>query len=103
VQVSLAAPAIKMFTDDVNKFTQQSGIPTKFAVWEENAQESDTQARERADTLLARGVQVLVGPAWSSQVKAIIPLLQNRHIPLISCCSTSTQLATPNRTYLFRL
>ena len=102
VQVSLAKPAITMFTEDVNKFVQQAGIPVKFVVWEENAEESPTKARERAETLLARGVQVLVGPPWSSQVKAIMPLVNDRKIPLISCCATSTELAIPGD-YVFRL
>jgi branched-chain amino acid transport system substrate-binding protein len=101
VQIPLAKCAIQLFVEDINKYTGASGIPVTFVVWEENAEESATRARERAETLLGRGVQVLVGPAWSSHAKAILPLVNERKIPVISCCSSSTDLAIPND-YLFR-
>jgi branched-chain amino acid transport system substrate-binding protein len=102
VQIPLAKFAIQLFVEDINKYTSELGIPVTFVVWEENAEESATRAHERAETLLGRGVQVLVGPAWSSHAKSILPLVNERKIPVISCCSSSTDLAIPND-YLFRI
>jgi len=93
VQVPLADTANAMAIEDINNFVQESGIPVKFVLWEENAEESATKAVERIETLIGRGAKVIIGPAWSSQCKAALKLIEERQIVLISCCSSSTGLA----------
>lgn len=100
-EISLAAPAVKMFTEDVNKFCADAGLPLKFVVLEENAQDSATTALEKYQDLLSRGVQIVVGLAWSSHCKACLPMANERKIPILSVGSAASSLAIAND-YLFR-
>jgi branched-chain amino acid transport system substrate-binding protein len=102
IEVGPEAPAIEMAIEDINKWCEESGIRVKFVAWSENAEESATKAVERAEVLIGRGVKVIVGSEWSSHCKALLKLIGDRKVILLSQSSSSPELAVPGD-YLFRL
>jgi len=103
IEVPPEAPAIAMAKDDINKYVQEhTRVPVTFAFYEENAEESATKAVERAQALIGRGVQIIIGSEWSSHCKEVLPTVNDRKIVLLSQSSSSPALAIPGD-YLFRL
>jgi branched-chain amino acid transport system substrate-binding protein len=103
IEVGPETPAIEMALEDINNYVAQyTKTSVKFVFYEENAEESATKAVERAKTLLDRGAQILVGSEWSSHCQALLPLMNERKVVLISQSSSSPALSIPDD-YLFRL
>jgi len=103
IEVGPETPAIEMALADINDYVAQyTNVPVKFTFLEENAEESATKAVERAKTLIDRGAQVIVGSEWSSHCRALLPLMNERQVVLISQSSSSPSLSIPDD-YLFRL
>jgi len=102
IEVGPEAPAIKMALEDINNFCKEHGLDVRFKFLEENAEESATKAVERATTLIGQGVKIIVGSEWSSHCKAVLPLVNERKVVLLSQSSSSPSLSIPND-FLFRL
>jgi branched-chain amino acid transport system substrate-binding protein len=95
-------PAYEMALEDINEWCEKSGIPVKFVGLFENAEESATKAAERVESLIARGVKIIIGPEWSGHVRALSKLVNDREIVLFSPSSSAPDLAIPND-YIFRM
>jgi branched-chain amino acid transport system substrate-binding protein len=102
VEVTPEAPAIDMAFEDINNFVQQFNMDVKFVPIKENAEESSTKAVERTQTLIERGCQVIIGPEWSGILQAIMPLVNERKVVVISQSSSSPRLAIAGD-YVYRL
>jgi branched-chain amino acid transport system substrate-binding protein len=102
IEVGPEAPAIEMAREDINNFCKEAGLDVRFKFLEENAEESATKAVERAQTLIGQGVKIIVGSEWSSHCKAVLPLVTERKVVLLSQSSSSPSLSLPGD-YLFRL
>jgi branched-chain amino acid transport system substrate-binding protein len=103
IEVGPEAPAIEMAMEDINKYVaENTAVPVKFIALSENAEESATKAVERAQALMARGVQIIVGSEWSSHCRAVLPTANERKIVLLSQSSSSPSLSIPDD-YLFRM
>jgi len=102
IEIGPEAPAIEMAIEDINNWLSESGVPVSFVAWSENAEESATKAVERAEVLIGRGVKIIVGSEWSSHCKAVLKLVEEREVVLLSQSSSSPELAVSGDN-LFRL
>lgn len=85
-----------MAKDDLNQMIQNEGIRAKFSLVIQDDKTSDTEALATIQTLSQAGINVIIGPAASSQVKAIKSYADDNKIVVISPSSTSPTLAIPN-------
>ena len=100
--LAISQPGIDLGIEDLNKYLNESGIPVKFTVTVQNAQESATKAVEALQTLIAKGVKFVIGSQWSSQCKAMLTLAEERDIVLFSPASAAMNLAVAGDN-LFRM
>jgi len=76
-------------------------VPIK-AIWEDTETKPQTSV-QKASKLLAGGVSILFGDGSSGQTLAIMPLAQQRKIPLLVTTSAADQITGANRNrYTFR-
>ncbi len=92
---------LEMARDDLNSEMTKYGIKAKFTLVINDDKTDDTEALKSFQTLAQAGIKVVIGPAASSQVKAVKSFVDDNKIVLITASSTSPTLAIPND-YIFR-
>jgi len=90
-----------MAKEDLNAEIQKYGIKAKFTLVIQDDKTSSTEALTVVQTLSQAGIKVVIGPAASSQVKAVKSYVDDNKIVIISASSTSPTLALPDD-YIFR-
>lgn len=90
VQVN-AATALAV--SDFNTYLANKGAGWEFVLFQENTASNPVIALEKAQALHSRGADILFGPAGSSRVKNVMSYVNDNNMILLSCCSTSTELA----------
>lgn len=95
-------PAMEIALEEVNEYVEKLGLNVTFKLLFEDAEFSDEVALEKFESLAERGVKVVLGLWWSSQVEACKPYADEHHILIISSASTAPSLAIPDD-YVFRL
>ena len=65
-------------------------------LFQENTASNPVIALEKAQVLHSRGADILFGPAGSARVKNVMGYVNDNNMVLLSCCSTSTELAVAN-------
>ncbi len=91
----------KMAIDDLNKEVQAYGFDVRFQAVILDDATQDEKALQNVQTFAQQGIKVVIGPAASSQVKAVKSYADSNHIVIISPSSTAPTLAIPND-YIFR-
>lgn len=94
--------AANIAIEEVNDYVKALGLDVTFELVEECSEGSSTLALEKFQSMVARGVQVVAGPNWSGQCKAIKDYADENHIVVFSEGSTSPVVAIPDD-YIFRL
>jgi len=94
--------AADIAVEDVNDFWKRIGIDAKLVALHENAEESATKAVERTEALIANGCKLIIGPTWSSHLKAMRSITEARKILVISPTSSSGELCVPKK-YIYRI
>jgi ABC-type branched-subunit amino acid transport system substrate-binding protein len=102
VEGELYAQGEKYALDEVNAWLEDAGSPVRFERWVEQAETSATKCVERAEALIERGVQIIVGMEWSSHVKATKSVFDNQKVVCLSSGSQSADMAIADD-YIFRL
>ncbi|MEM3173786.1 MAG: ABC transporter substrate-binding protein [Candidatus Bathyarchaeia archaeon] len=92
---------VEMAIEDLNREMMKYGIRAKFTPVIQDDKTSPTEALVAVQTLHQAGIKVIIGPAASSQVKAVKSYADDNKIVIISPSSTSPTLAIPND-YIFR-
>lgn len=92
--------AAQMAIEDVNAYVRALGYNVKFILLPEDTQGTQEGALAKIQALAARGVEVVVGPLSSAEVKAIKSFADSEGIVVISHSSTSP-VAIPGD-YIFR-
>ena len=82
--------------DDFNLYLQENDKSWRINGIVEDTQTSPVIALEKLTSLHAKDVNVIVGPATSSNIRNIIGYATANNIILISCCSTAPSLAIPD-------
>ncbi|MEM3194219.1 MAG: ABC transporter substrate-binding protein [Candidatus Bathyarchaeia archaeon] len=92
---------VEMAIEDLNAEMKRYGIRAKFTAVIHDDKTLPTEALVAVQTLHQMGIKVIIGPAASSQVKAVKSYADDNKIVIISPSSTSPTLAIPND-YIFR-
>ena len=93
--------AAEMAIKDLNKEVQAYGFNVRFEAVILDDKTTDEGALNNIKTLHQLGINVIIGPAASSQVKAVKSYVDANKIVVISPSSTAPTLAIPND-YIFR-
>ncbi|HDD63573.1 MAG TPA: amino acid ABC transporter substrate-binding protein [Thermoprotei archaeon] len=94
--------AVQMAFEDVNNYVKLLGYDITFKPLIEDTQVNPELALTAVKNLYSKGVKVIIGPAASSEVKAIASTVNSYKIVVISPSSTAPDLAIPND-FIFRL
>ena len=78
---------------DFNAYLEEWGERWSLKVVSEDTATSPAIALEKAQALKARGVDIVIGPEASSNVRSIMGYANANDMLLISCCSTAPALA----------
>ncbi len=94
--------AILLALDEVNRNLEEIGVDFRFKPIVEDTQGTAEGAIKAVQSLVeTKGVKVILGPLGSLGVKAAKSYVDSKQVVLISCCSTSLELALPDD-YIFR-
>jgi len=91
----------QMAIEDLNKEVQAYGFNVEFKAVILDDGTSVEKAVSNVQTLAQQGIKVIIGPAASSQVKAVKSFADSNQIVIISPSSTAPTLAIPND-FIFR-
>ena len=87
--------------EDLNREVQAYGFNVEFKAVILDDATSEEKALQNVQTFAQQGIKVVIGPAASSQVKAVKSFVDSNKIVLISPSSTAPTLAIPND-FIFR-
>ncbi len=90
VQVNAATV---LAVEHLNSYLDANNAGWSMVLFQENTASNPVIALEKAQTLHSRGADILFGPAGSSRVKSVMSYANDNNMILLSCCSTSTELA----------
>ncbi|MDA7940403.1 MAG: ABC transporter substrate-binding protein [Nitrosopumilus sp.] len=76
-----------------NEYLEEIGEQWSFNLISEDTETKETTALEKLQSLNARGVKIVLGPETSSNTKHVKPYADSNGMLLVSCCSTSPELA----------
>ena len=84
--------ATQLGAADFNAFLNSLNIGWQLVV----VPEDSTDILEKAQAFSADDIDIIIGPEISDNVKRIKPFIDINDMVLVSCCSTSTELAEPD-------
>ncbi len=87
---------------DYNRYLESLGADWRIEVIHEDSQSNPPLALEKLTALKARGVDIVIGPYTSSNVRALVGYAESNNMVMISPSSTAPQLAIPGDA-VFRL
>ncbi len=93
--------AITLAEQDINEYVAKMGLNVKFKFYIEDTKTSPEGALAALQTLAAKGIKLVIGPAASSEVAAVKSYADANKIVIFSPSSTAPSLAIPND-YIFR-
>lgn len=93
-------PVVKMAIDDLNNLTKSMGLNIVFSPYILDDGSTPEGALKNAQTIYAAGIRIMIGPALSSQVKAVKSFSDTNKLIVIAPCSNSPALAMPD--YILR-
>ena len=90
VQVNAATV---LAVEHFNEYLSAKDAGWELVLFQENTASNPTVAFEKVQVLHTRGADIIFGPAGSGRVKQVMPYVNENDMVLLSCCSTSTELA----------
>jgi branched-chain amino acid transport system substrate-binding protein len=100
--IDTSGPAAHIAIEEVNEYVEALGLDLEFVLIEECAEGESTIALEKFQSMVAQGIQAMMGSNWSGQCKAIKDYADSHEVVVFSDGSTSPILAIPDD-YIFRL
>lgn len=85
--------ASKLGVEDFNKFLEESGEPWRLNLIGEDSATNPVVALDKLTALNARGVDMIIGPETSSNIRNIRAYSDSNDMMMVSCCSTAPALA----------
>ena len=79
--------------DDFNAFLRSINEDWQMVLSVEDSETDPNAALEKAQTLLSRGIDIVIGPETSGNTGQVKPYADTNDMMLISCCSTAPSLA----------
>ena len=93
--------SLELAEEDINAYVSRLGLDVKFKIYVEDTKTSPEGALAALQTLSAKGIKLVVGPAASSEVAAVKSHADANKIVIFSPSSTAPQLAIKDD-YIFR-
>lgn len=93
---------LELAEEDINSFIRKTGRSLSFEFIQADAEGDPAKALEAVQGFLSLGINLIVGPAWSSHCQACLSYANDNDMILFSGTSTSPLLAIPEDN-LFRL
>lgn len=81
---------------DFNDYLRDNGHPWSLRLISEDSATSPVVALEKLTALNAKGIQLVIGPETSSNIRNLKGYSDSNDMLLLSCCSTAPSLALPN-------
>lgn len=94
--------ATQLGADHFNAFLKSINVDWELKLVSEDSATNPNVALEKATTLNARGIDIIIGPRISSTTEQVLSYANINDMMLISCCSTAPRLAIANDS-LFRM
>ena len=88
--------ATDLGAEDFNRFLQSIGEEWHLTVIAEDSTSFPATALDRTQTLFSRGIDIIIGPRPSGEVRHVMGYANTNDMMLVSCCSTAPDLAVPN-------
>ena len=93
--------------DEINKYFQEKGLPYKVELYFEDTQTNPSIALQKVQSLKAKGINLIIGPMSSGEVKNIQKYVTSNKMIIISPSSTAIPImigfAKPeDKKYVFR-
>ena len=85
--------AAKLGVEDFNKYLEEADEPWRINLIGEDSATSPVVALDKLTALNARGVDMIIGPETSSNIRNIRSYSDSNDMMLVSCCSTAPALA----------
>ena len=92
----------KLGVADFNKHLQELNAPWHLKMISEDSATQPVVALEKLTTLNAKGINIIVGPETSSNIRNVKGYSDSNNMLLVSCCSSAPALAIANDS-VFRL
>ncbi len=86
----------KLAVTDFNSYLQENGHTWHLKMVSEDSATNPVIALEKLTSLNAKGIDVIIGPETSSNIRNIKGYADSNDMLMISCCSSSPALAIPN-------
>ncbi|ADC69352.1 Extracellular ligand-binding receptor [Methanocaldococcus sp. FS406-22] len=98
---------LKIGKDDINKYFEEKGLPYKIKLYVEDTQSNPSICLQKVQSLNAMGINLIIGPTSSAEVKNIKDYINSNHMVIISPSSTAPPqmigFTTPEqKKYIFR-
>ena len=90
VQVNAATV---LAVEHFNAYLDAKDAGWDLVLFQENTASNPVVALEKAQALHSRSADIIFGPAGSSRVKNVMSYVNDNNMVVLSCCSTSTELA----------
>jgi branched-chain amino acid transport system substrate-binding protein len=88
--------ALDICLEDANAYIQRNGLDATVELFYEDTKSDTTEAKIKAQSLIDKGVNLIIGPYTSSEAKAVKSIADASHVLLISHSAVSTALAIPD-------
>lgn len=85
--------AMQLALTDVNEYLQQTGSRYRFSAEVFDTEFDTTQAKAVMQTVVGRGIRLVIGPESSAECASVLQLANDNSILLISQASTAASLA----------
>ncbi|MEI6574634.1 MAG: ABC transporter substrate-binding protein [Bacteroidota bacterium] len=92
--------ALDICLDDVKSYLQRNGLDANVELFYEDTQSDTNVAKTKAQSLIDRGVRIIIGPYTSSEAKAVKAIADAKNVLLVSHSAVSTSLAIPGDNFL---
>ena len=92
----------KFGLEEFNKYLKEIGEDWQLKIISEDSATSPVVALEKLTSLKAKGIDIVVGPETSSNIRNIKGYADSNNMLLFSCCSTAPALSIPDDS-VFRL
>ncbi len=86
----------KFGVSEFNKHLQEIDAPWHLKLVSEDSATNPVIALEKLTSLNAKGIDIILGPETSSNIRNIKGYADSNNMLLVSCCSTAPALAIPN-------
>ena len=88
--------ALNLCLQDLKSYIKRNGSDASINLLYEDTQSDTNVAKTKAQSLIDRGVHIIIGPYTSAEAKAVKALADVQNVLLISHSAVSTSLAIPN-------